>query len=261
MNPLWHNRPHELPMHWVILLAALLAPVVLGQPRPAFDAASVKALPAGVEWPPRAGYFILPRTDDPERFRARVQLSRVIEWAYGLRPFQVTGGPAWIREGRFRFAIEATAGHAATLDEMRLMVLTLLAERFHLETHRDTREVPVYALVTGRNGAKVASAEPSTVNGGNGAIDIGSGVLRARGATMAGFIEILTDNLDRPVVDKTGLTGHYDFTLNYDPSALVDWRLGPALFSLVQDLGLRLEQQKAPFEMLVIDSIERPSEN
>jgi uncharacterized protein (TIGR03435 family) len=78
---------------------------------------------------------------------------------------------------------------------------------------------------------------------------------------MSMLVRIMTENLERPVVDQTNLTGRYDFTLNFDQSALPDWRSGPALFSLMQDLGLKLEPQKASFEMLVIDSVDRPSEN
>jgi uncharacterized protein (TIGR03435 family) len=225
-----------------------------------FEAASIKAVPEAEGWPPRAGYWIMPRAEGPQRFRARIQVERLIEWAYNVRDFQVVGGPEWIREGRFRFAVDATAGKASTPDEMRLMLQHLLADRFHLKLHRETREISVYALVPGRNGPKVRESATAPANG-KGAIDIGKGELIARAASMAHFVEILTDNLDRPVLDKTDLTGHYDFTLNYDQSSRVDWRLGPALLSLVQDLGLRLEQRKAPFEILVVDSVERPSEN
>jgi uncharacterized protein (TIGR03435 family) len=225
-----------------------------------FDAASIKAIPEPEGWPPRAGYWLLPRVEGPQRFRARIQVERLIEWAYNVREFQVVGGPAWIREGRFRFAVEATAGQPSTADQIRMMLQRLLADRFQLKLHRETRELSVYALVPGRNGPKLRESATAPKNG-KGAIDIGKGELLGRGATMANFVEILTDNLDRPVLDKTGLTEHYDFALHYDQSSLVDWRLGPALFALVQDIGLRLEQRKAPFEVLVIDAVERPSEN
>jgi uncharacterized protein (TIGR03435 family) len=238
----------------------ILALLVIAAQAQDFEAASIKAIPESEGWPPRAGYWLLPRAEGPQRFRARIQVERLIEWAYNVRDFQVTGGPEWIREGRFRFAVEATAGQASTPDEMRLMLQHLLADRFQLKLHRETRELSVYALVPGRSGPKIRESAKAPANG-KGAIDIGKGELIGRGATMANFVEILTDNLDRPVLDKTELAGHYDFTLNYDQSSLVDWRLGPALFSLVQDIGLRLEQRKAPFEVLVVDSVERPSGN
>jgi uncharacterized protein (TIGR03435 family) len=243
------------------VLVACAVFVAMAQPREEFEAASIKAVPESVGWPPRSGYWVMPRAVDPQRFRARIHVDRVIEWAYGVRDFQVLGGPAWIREGRARFEIQATTAHPTTEAEMRQMVQRLLAERFKLRLRRETREIPVYALLTGRNGAQVSDTRDSSRGEGRGNIDIGKGEVRCVGTTMAHFTEILTDNLERPVVDKTGLMGHYDFTLHYEQSSLPDWRLGPALFSMVQDLGLRLEPQKAAFEMLVIDSVERPGEN
>jgi uncharacterized protein (TIGR03435 family) len=78
---------------------------------------------------------------------------------------------------------------------------------------------------------------------------------------MGTFVRILSDNLDRPAIDRTNLLGPYDFTLNYDQSSLADWRLGPVLFAMVQDVGLKLEARKEQVEILVIDSIEQPSGN
>jgi len=225
-----------------------------------FEAASIKAVPESLGYPPRGAYWVMPRLEGPQRFRALIQVERLIEFAYGVREFQVVGGPEWIRDGHSRYAMQATAGQPSTPDQIRQMLQRLLADRFQLKLHRETREVAVYALVQGRNGAKLQESAMAPANG-KGAIDIGKGELLGHGATMANFVEILTDNLDRPVLDKTELTGHYDFTLHYEQSSLVDWRLGPALFSLVQDIGLRLEQRKAPFEILVIDAVERPSEN
>ena len=78
---------------------------------------------------------------------------------------------------------------------------------------------------------------------------------------MATFVRILSENLERPAIDRTNLSGRYDFTLNYDQSSLPDWRLGPALFTMVQDVGLKLEPRKELVETIMIDSIEQPSEN
>jgi uncharacterized protein (TIGR03435 family) len=78
---------------------------------------------------------------------------------------------------------------------------------------------------------------------------------------MATFVRILSDNLEHPAFDQANLTGRYDFTLNYDQNSLPDWRLGPALFAMVRDLGLRLEPHKEMVDILVVDSIQQPSGN
>jgi uncharacterized protein (TIGR03435 family) len=164
-----------------------------------------------------------------------------------------------------RFEIQATTAEASTDDRFRLMVQTLLADRFHLRLHRETRELPVYVLVTGKNGPKLTVTDlsnegPQTPPRG---INIGPTGMSSRNGTMDSLADILTTNLDRPVLDKTNLTGHYDFTLTWDqPPALagssIRAPIGPAIFAPIQSLGLRLEDQKAPVEMPVIDSVDHP---
>jgi uncharacterized protein (TIGR03435 family) len=199
----------------LLTLAIVGALVTLAQatqaPRPEFDAASVKAVPEEMGWPPRAGYWVSPRIVDPQRFRALTYLAQVIEGAYGVRNFQVSGGPAWIKEAQVRFEIQATAVRPSSQDEMRQMLQTLLADRFKLRLHREKRDFPIYALVVGRNGPKLTAANESSNkdsarNAGKGSIDIGNGVFKGGGATMELLIQILTDNLERPVIDKTSLT-------------------------------------------------------
>jgi uncharacterized protein (TIGR03435 family) len=139
------------------------------------------------------------------------------------------------------------------------MLQALLSDRFKLKLHRETREIPAYALVVGKGGPKVRSSKDAPT--GDGAINIGQGRVIAQGLSMTTFVRILSDNLDHPAIDQTNLPGRYDFTLNYDQDSLPDWRLGPALFAMVQDLGLRLEPRKELVEMLVVDSVEQPSGN
>ncbi len=241
--------------------AVLIALFAAASQARSFDAASVKAIPETVGWPPRAGYWVEPKIEDPQRFRALSQLSSLIEFAWGVRDFQLLGGPAWIRETRVRFEVQAMAAQPSNLAQFRQMLQALLAERFNLKKHRESGEIPVYALVIGKNGPKLQPAEGEYAQNSNGSVDIGKGIFRGIGIPMSTLVRILTENMERPVVDQTNLTGRYDFTLHFDQSSLPDWRLGPALFSLMQDLGLKLEPQKASFEMLVIDSVDRPSEN
>jgi uncharacterized protein (TIGR03435 family) len=191
----------------------------------------------------------------------------ILEWAYGVRDFQVLGAPEWFKQELFE--IDARAEHPASEAQMKQMVQALLADRFKLKLHRETKIIPVYALVLGKDGPKLAEAEAksSLLNQGLGNIMVPPGKLTAHAATMALFVQILTENLDRPVIDKTHLTGHYDFELTYDgpswgPEELGSWRpFGAAIFGPIQKLGLKLEPQKSPVEVQVIDSVEHPSAN
>jgi len=171
------------------------------------------------------------------------------------------GAPAWLEQERFE--ISATTGKPASDDEIRVMMQGLLADRFGLKMHRETREIGVYALVEGKNGAKLVESPLGSPAEGRG-VNIASGMMVARDATMPELVDVLTTNLDRPVIDKTNLTAHYDFDLIWDQAGISasGWTpIGPAIFTPIQSLGLRLEAQKALVEMLVIDSVSRQSAN
>lgn len=237
---------------------------------PEFEVASVRpipALPAGASIPP--GFTIVPRMDDPERFHARFNVGGpmgILEWAYGARDFQVSGAPEWFR--RENFDIDARAEHPVTEAQMRQMVQALLANRFRLKLHRETKEISVYALMVGKDGSKLAEgAVRSSRYRPFGDIVTPPGRLTAHGATMAYFVQILTENLDRPVIDETNLTGNYDFDLTYEgpswsPEEPGSYRpFGAAIFGPIQTLGLKLEPERDAIEILVIDSVGRPSTN
>jgi len=225
---------------------------------------------------------------DPQHLEAVSTVHILIQWAYGLgRDFQVEGGPGWldvpyfnagVREWRTAdfFEIEATADRATSEAEMKQMVQALLADRFKLKVHRETRQIPIYAIVIGPNGPHLppetepacpGTDNPDSVCGFpavNAAVDHGFGTepgvreIIARGGTMTAFAALLTNNVDRPVVDKTGLTAGYTFYLPYEHSG-PNWQIGPAIFPAIQTLGLRLEPQTQSFEMVVVDSAERPA--
>jgi uncharacterized protein (TIGR03435 family) len=255
----------------------LVGLLLLARPRPTlgqappelqFEAASVKAVPEGhvslcgeqsVQIPCTN---VTPRMVDPQRFRAVTQLTGpmgIIEWAYGVRDYQVLGAPGWLQ--RESFEILATTEHPASEGQLKQMVRALLVDRFKLKLHRETREMPLYALVVGKNGPKLSAAKNAVL--GQGDIEIRPGRLAAFGATMDLLAHILTENLERPVIDKTDLDGHYDFSLTYEPvsTGAGFTPIGPSLFASIQDVGLRLEPLRDPVEMLVIDSVDHPSEN
>jgi uncharacterized protein (TIGR03435 family) len=152
---------------------------------------------------------------------------------------------------------------------------TLLADRFHLQLHRETRELPAYTLTVAKGGSKLEQSKSRELR-----MNWGMGRFDYRGAPMSMLATTLTQLAGRIVVDQTGLTGNYDLTLQWTPDEAQsqvfrragDWASageasipdasGPSLFTaLKEQLGLRLEATKAPIEMLVVDHAEHPSEN
>jgi uncharacterized protein (TIGR03435 family) len=232
----------------------------LGQPRadttpPAFEAASVK-----------------PHRDTGVRNRARIiepgriscldiTLRELILRAYNLKPYQISG-PEWIQNDRYDVA--ATAGKAVGVQQVKLMLRLLLAERFHLVFHRETRELPVFALVVAKGGPKFK--EPG--DGGDDTVTAdGAGGMFFRNFSM----EILADwlslpTLGRPVIDRTGLSGAFSFHANLfgvengddTKTTMLGFDAVDTLrATLPEQLGLKLESQKAPIEILLIDRADR----
>ena len=231
------------------LLVALLIPPVVAQGGQ-FEVASVKR--AEAKTPPGD----IPRNMDtsPGHFAMRnVPLRYAIEWAYDLKDFEIAG-PEWIKVDE-RYDIVAKAPGPATDDEMRPMLQALLVERFQMKVHRETRDLNCYVLGPGKNEPKVkpaAAGETPSIKG------------TPEGAAFTDFplsrlTFLLSRRLDRPVLDKTGLKGNFDYTIDIsglpgpqtDPSA-------PSVFSTVpRDLGLKLEARKEPISVLVIDSVSK----
>jgi uncharacterized protein (TIGR03435 family) len=302
---------------------------------PAFEVASVK--PAA----PITGNRIMvmmrggPGSPDPGQITyTNVTLKSVLMQAYGVKGFQISG-PNWLDSERFDIVAKLPRG--ATKEQFKVMLQNLLAERFKLTLHREKKDLPMYALVVGKNGPKLKESvdEPAPKEGdapkagglaaddamaaavmrklamgkdgfpvlppgagGRGATALmltnGGARMSANGQTMAGLAEMLSNRLDLPVIDMTGLTGKYDYTLSFSPDGLggmmppagiapplpagpppgegapgmpmagaPDAQSGPNLFSALQEqLGLKLEQRKAPVDLLVIDHLEKvPIEN
>jgi len=189
-----------------------------------------------------------------------------------MRVFQVEGGPGWINSDRFD--ISAKAGSATTSDQLRRMLRTLLADRFQLALQREMRELNVFALTINRDGPKLKESVSHSSEPERGVRISGIGRLTGIAASSSQLAEALSDVtlngssiVNRPVLDKTGLTGLYDFTLSWlpDPGQVgnaAGQGEGASIFTaLVEQLGLKLEAQKGPVEILVIDHVEKPSEN
>jgi uncharacterized protein (TIGR03435 family) len=198
-------------------------------------------------------------------------LRRILLWAFDVKPFQIATWPPWTDSPDAIFDIEAKSENAVSEEQCKLMVQTLLADRFQLAVHRETKDLPSYALVVAKNGPKLHQVPPDAKPKPGGGvrlfgnpIGMPPGKEPPVGWSMTELANMLTGTptLDaRPVFDRTGLTGIYEIDLdfamfpNQQPPR-------PEVFDAVQEqLGLKLDSMKAPVEMLVVDRLERPAAN
>jgi uncharacterized protein (TIGR03435 family) len=188
------------------------------------------------------------------RFTGRnLTLQNLLRIAYELQDYQISGGPSWSNSAGFDIQAKAPTGTG----EVRQMVQSLLAERFHLALHRETRQLPIFVLVAGKSGPKLQPA----VSNAAPARSQKMGQLITPKMSMTELANILTFDLKRPVKDETGLKGDFAFTLEWAPG-LGESDDGPSLFAAIQEqLGLKLTSTKGPIEVLVIDHVDKPSEN
>ncbi len=217
-------------------------------------------------------------------------LQELIQFAYGLyangltlnpQPLQISGGPGWIDSDRFD--IEAKA-EGNPREEMMAgpMLQRLLEDRFQLKVHREMRERPVYLLTVAKSGRKLQPLkEACQLPDACGVGQDGTAKMRSNGQNMTLDMHAMsmTDfagslGLDRPVIDKTGVAGLFDFHLEFvldgatpgnpfgshEPTSSGDGA-GPSIFTAIQKLGLKLDPTKGPVEFLVIDHVEKPSSN
>jgi uncharacterized protein (TIGR03435 family) len=212
-----------------------------------------------------------------EVITTNVTVHALINLAYWLHPKQLTGGPTWTESDRFDMAGKPDAPGQPNVDQMKVMIQKLLADRFQLKFHFEKRELPVYAVRLANTGAKITKSQddPKGIPGWNFGRNPSGMIMAFRNSPMSQFTAVLQNSTDRPVVDQTGLSERYDFTLNFTPDPAQAALLGgpppptadnrdaaPDLFTAFQQqLGLKLESTKAPVDVLVIDKVEKPSEN
>jgi uncharacterized protein (TIGR03435 family) len=288
----------------------------------AFEAASVKPSPlSAAKGVIRPGLRGGPGSGDPGRVTCTFSTIRdLMADAYSVKRSQISGGPGWLDSERFDIVAKVPAG--ATKEQVKLMLQSLLEERFQLTLHRQTKEQAVYALVVGAKGPKLkdstvtaesgAQAAPPPLPprlrgmkiGPDGCPDVSPGAaarpgnfrmmtpngecLISRGQTMDDLAAQLSSGFDRPVIDRTGLKGRYDWKLRYDPATMPGGRGGPkdaldpppdgadpanrmsqgadpppGIFNALQEqLGLKLEAGKGPVDLLVIDHVRKtPAQN
>jgi uncharacterized protein (TIGR03435 family) len=268
-------------------LMLLWAATLGAQPAvPSFEVASIKVStePGGA-----AGQVA------PDRFRMSGGLiPSLIAYAYDLPRFQIVGGPDWMNTERFD--VDAKAASAQTPDQMRLMLRRLLAERFRLQSRIETREMSAFALRTARSDGRLGNQMKATVvdcrpiraarDADNPRLAIAAdgppicttrmfgkpaanGVvltLLTSGMTVPQFGSWLSRYVGRPVVDQTGLMGEFDIELSFAPETAPSPLGGvgddpPVLTAVQEQLGLRMVSTRAPVEVIVIESVERPSVN
>ena len=274
------NRRNQLRVYLavrnLILAYCLTAAAVLvnGQTRPAttpaFEVATIK--PTSPD--ERARYM---RMQSTHQFLAKGYAVRfLISAAYNLPPRAISGGPDWIDLERYDILAVTPGETRPSPDEQMAMLRKLLDERFSLAFHTEPKELPVYVLSVARGGIKLKESiaspdeQPALISTVYPAEKI---FLPARNATMAQFASMLQRAVvDRPVVDKTNLSARYDFDLEWTPD---DTQFGgnlppvppqnavkPDLFTaLQQQLGLRLDSSKAPIDAIVVDRVQKPTEN
>jgi uncharacterized protein (TIGR03435 family) len=192
-----------------------------------------------------------------------LSLTNLIADAYHRERYQISGAQAWMDSERYDILANAPGEVAPSPENGRLMLQALLADRFHLQIHMETKESSIYGLVIGKNGPKLKESTADEYS--QTASGVRTALMTFSKATMEQLANNLSHSVGRPVLDKTGLRGFYDFKLNWTP----DFGTPPApdsngvdIFTALQEqLGLKLEPQRAPIEFIVIDHAEKPSEN
>ena len=192
-----------------------------------------------------------------------VTLKRCIMGAYGVGPHQISGGPDWLESDRFQILAKASE----PIDDdgaLMIMLQGLLAERFKLSLHREIRTIPAFVLEVAKKGPKLEKAEAGEAATNTSTSHSGISI-DARHADLDSFAKILARRMDLPVVNHTGLKGTFNFKLQWtpDPGTVAPGPMeGVSIFTAIQEqLGLRLRSKKAPVEIIVIDHVEKPSEN
>jgi uncharacterized protein (TIGR03435 family) len=289
----------------IALAVPIAAGVIHGTPaqssKPSFEVASIK--PWKLTNPDSREGQLLAHGGDPFDGRMNpngrltataVTLRRLISWAYNVRTERIAGGPAWVDSERYDIEAKAPDGAmragevSVRYEQMHLMLQSLLSERFGLKLHTDPKEFPVYALVVAKNGPKLQKADRDCSSPLTGSEVLCHGFTgggprvgqTGQSVTMVEVAAFLTPHLDRPVVDRTGISGMFDLKFppwnpylqgvpegatqdgNSREGKAVDFNSVPTLFTLVeQQFGLKLEGSRAKLDTLVIDSAQIPAKN
>jgi uncharacterized protein (TIGR03435 family) len=276
----------------LLILLVIGVWAVFAQPavRPQFEVASIK---------PSFSQRIMNVRPLPGRLTADAIVQILVQYAYGVAPFQVVGGPNWLTSKRYQ--IDAKADVGASRDQMFLMLESLLEDRFQLKTHRDIKELPVFALVPNKGSLKLpppkegvcvdsavdapaewagagrmaapGEVQPTQDQCGSAVVALGLGGARIKGGKIAmpELVRTLSKLVGRSVIDRTGFRGLFDLQLDFVPDDTTPSMPPPPPGSditgvsiaqaLQQQLGLRLESTRGPVEVIVVDHAQEPSGN
>ncbi|MGB6687166.1 MAG: M56 and DUF3738 domain-containing protein [Terracidiphilus sp.] len=275
--------------------AAIAAPVAFGLVRPAPLRMPAQAADAAARLPEFEVAIIRPSepgahgstfsfTPNEGVDVKNATLKGIIEMAYDIRDFQITGGPGWVNSQLFNITAKNTTdgaglrndSSAESIQQTRLRLQALLAQRFRLGIRRESKDLPIYVLKVGKNGTKLAESGTSAVSSSPAGINATCDQMIGTRTSTANLAYKLSRQLSRPVVDRTGLSGTYDFRLHFSPEtgSCSAGTFGanasdnnstsddPSIFTAIQEqLGLKLESQKGPVDILAIDHVEQPSPN
>jgi uncharacterized protein (TIGR03435 family) len=232
-----------------------------------FDVAAVKqldqTLPPGQSDLSFVGTSGKPFKISGNRVTVGGTLRSLIAYAYDVKDYQISGTPSWAGSLLYTINAEAPGDAAPTQEEARPMLQALLADRFQLKLHRETKELPVYHLIQAKKTSKFTPAGPDETFSWN--LTPGQGTLRSKATkeSIGDFVQLTGVSADRPLIDKTGLTGYIDYDiLISQPEGRSQDDVNRAILDAIKDqLGMKLEPAKDPIEMLVVDRVEKASEN
>jgi len=231
----------------------------------AFEVATIKPNNSGN---PGKGFTVRGR----EILTINTSLADLLTFAYNIHLRQIVNGPTWMENDKYDIVGRPQAEGQPNDRQIRAMIKNLVLERFKLTVHTDKRDLPAYVLAVASGGPKMTqnTANPNGLPGlGFGA----PGRMRVVNATMGDFASVMQGTvLDRPVVDRTGLQGRFDFMLNWTPDEgqfrgipippTTDPNAPPGLFTAIQEqIGIKMDRMNAPVEVIVIDRVEKPSDN
>ena len=255
----------KVPLQWSLIL--LTAAQVFGQSdapagRPKFEVASIKPADPDARGSSSNG--------DGRMLRIKNwTLKRLVQRAFDVQDYQVTGGPNWTDSYRFNIDAKVDESEAKLQGKegqarIRAMLESLLMDRFDLQFHRETKILPIYNLVPAKNGFKLAAVKDT----GSHSLNTNNWHLTATCIDMPALAVYLSGEMERPVLDATGIPGFFNFKLEWSPEVSANKApdanesTAPSIFTALQEqLGLKLESGKGPVEIIVVDHAEKPTEN
>jgi uncharacterized protein (TIGR03435 family) len=241
---------------------------VYGQTTPEFEVASVKQLDRSLA-PGELDLSFVGTSGKPVKIAGnRVTLTgtlrTIIGAAYGVKSYQITGTPPWTGSLLYAITAETPGDAVATQDQVRPMLKTLLADRFQLKLHTATKDLAVYHLRQTKKSNLLKAAAPDETFSWNLSQAPG-GTLRSKATreSIVDFVQLVGVSADRPVIDETGLTGDIDYDILISPpeGKTQDDLNRAIIYAVIDQLGLKLEPAKDSIEILVVDKVDKPSEN